>query len=672
MPNLYHAQADGFSLSMPGFQASAPLPSRNILATRITGVVFWGLVVLGLTIAYMQSRNLHEDVLAQYADASNRAVIQLHQVFSQQPDISNELLQPMLTAMQADYGISGIVLDYSGKTVRSGEFSAASVVHERNFTYLGKSAPKNSLHMFTLHTYYPDPQKTVAERRKNLLITLGGLFTLFGFMLQWVLHRILTRPFMQMVNTARGISTGQANLRFQENSNDEFGFLGRFINESLNFMQRQQDEIAYDAAHDALTGLYNRREFEQRLKQALENAQKDHGHHVLAFLDLDQFKVVNDTCGHVAGDELLKQLAELMHNSIRESDFLARLGGDEMGVVFFHCSLDKAAQLCDQLRRKVQELRFSWDHRVFEMTVTTGLVAISAESESVEALMSAADMACYAAKDRGRNRIHIFHPQDNVLLRRHTEMEWVSRITSAIEEQRLCLYYQTISPIQAGSAEQPHYEILLRLIDEEGNIVLPMAFIPAAERYSLMPTIDRWVVSATLEFMRELAGNGDYPIFAINLSGHSMGDRTLLEEIIKQIETTQINPDQLCFEVTETAAIAHMASASRFIARLRDLGCHFALDDFGSGLSSFAYLKNLKVDYLKIDGCFVRDMATDKIDHSMVDAIARVGKIMGIKTIAEFVESKAILDELSMMGIDFAQGFYIGKALPLKSWQSPD
>jgi EAL domain-containing protein (putative c-di-GMP-specific phosphodiesterase class I) len=256
-----------------------------------------------------------------------------------------------------------------------------------------------------------------------------------------------------------------------------------------------------------------------------------------------------------------------------------------------------------------------------------------------------------------------------VLLRRHTEMEWVSRITRAIEEQRLCLYYQTISPIQAGSAEQPHYEILLRLIDEEGKIVLPMAFIPAAERYSLMPTIDRWVVSATLEFMRMLAGKGDYPIFAINLSGHSMGDRALLEEIINQIETTKINPDQLCFEVTETAAIAHMASASRFIARLRDLGCHFALDDFGSGLSSFAYLKNLKVDYLKIDGCFVRDMVTDKIDHSMVDAIARVGKIMGIKTIAEFVETEEILDELRVMGIDFVQGFHIDQAMPLNEWR---
>lgn len=656
---------------MPGLNTSAAFPSRNILATRITGVVFWGLVVLGLTIAYIQSRNLDEDVLANYADASNRAVIKLHQVLGEQPDISPELIQPILATMQSNYGIGGIVLDYAGKTVRSGELAAGNVVQERNFTYLDKLADKNSLHDFTLHTYYPDPKKTIAERRKTLLITLGGLFTLFGFILQWVLHRILTRPFMQMVNTARSISTGQANLRFHEDSNDEFGFLGRFINESLNFMQRQQDEIAYDASHDALTGLYNRREFELRLKSALENAQKDHGHHVLAFLDLDQFKVVNDTCGHVAGDELLKQLAELMHHSIRESDFLARLGGDEMGVVFFHCSLDKAAQLCDQLRRKVQELRFSWDHRVFEMTVTTGLVAISAESESVEALMSAADMACYAAKDRGRNRIHIYHAQDNALLRRHTEMEWVSRITKAIEEQRLRLYYQTISPIQPGATERLHYEILLRLIDEDGNIVLPMAFIPAAERYNLMPTIDRWVVSAALDFMRKLAGKGHYPIFAINLSGHSMGDRALLEEIINQIETTGINPDQLCFEVTETAAIAHMASASRFIARLRDLGCHFALDDFGSGLSSFAYLKNLKVDYLKIDGCFVRDMATDKIDHSMVDAIARVGKIMGIKTIAEFVESQAILDELRDMGVDFAQGYYLGRALPLDKWQPP-
>lgn len=654
---------------MPGTSASALLPLRNILATRITGVVFWGLVVLGLTIAFIQSRGLQERVLAEYFAASDRAVIELYQVLSEHPDVSPEHIQSILVAAQHDYGITGIELDYAGKTVRLGQFEVGNVVQERNFTYPGKLAGKSSQNKFTLHTYYPDPKKTVAERRKTLLITLGSLFTLFGFILQWVLHRILTRPFMQMVNTARNISTGQSELRFHEGSNDEFGYLGRFINESLNYMMQQQDEIAYDAAHDALTGLYNRREFERRLKLALASAHEEHGHHVLAFLDLDQFKVVNDTCGHVAGDELLKQLAELMQGSIRESDFLARLGGDEMGVVFFHCSLDKAAELCDQLRRKVQELRFSWDNRVFEVTVTTGLVAISEESESAEALMSAADMACYAAKDMGRNRIHIYHPKDAVLLRRHTEMEWVSRLTKAIEQQRLCLYYQTIAPIKSDE-ERPHYEILLRLVDEEGTLVLPMAFIPAAERYNLMPTIDRWVVSETLAFMRELNARGQSPSFAINLSGQSLGDRTLLEEIISQISSNRINPDHLCFEVTETAAISHMASASRFIARLRDLGCHFALDDFGSGLSSFAYLKNLKVDYLKIDGCFVRDMATDKIDHSMVDAIARVGKVMGIKTIAEFVETKAILDELRMMGVDFAQGFYIGQPMPLREWRA--
>jgi len=430
-------------------------------------------------------------------------------------------------------------------------------------------------------------------------------------------------------------------------------------------------QLTWAASHDALTGLINRREFERRLAQLLETARIEHKHHAVLYLDLDQFKMVNDTCGHMAGDELLRQLATTLEKRVRESDTLARLGGDEFGVLLEGCALDRAAIIADSLRTAVTGFRFVWQDKVFENGVSIGVVAITDHSESTASIMSAADSACYVAKDQGRNRVHVSHPDDSELSLRQGEMQWVQRISKALEEDRLRLYYQSITPLfpvacPADSAcpSEEHYEVLLRMIDESGKLVPPMAFIPAAERYNMMPAIDRWVIRTALD---HLATNGAAAgsTCSINLSGQSLGDEQMLDYIVGQLEDSGVAPQCICFEITETAAIANLTRATRFMQVLKGMGCRFSLDDFGSGMSSFGYLKHLRVDYLKIDGSFVRDMVEDQVDHAMVEAINRIGHVMGIRTIAEFVENDAILEKLRAMGVDYAQGYGIHKPEPL-------
>lgn len=433
----------------------------------------------------------------------------------------------------------------------------------------------------------------------------------------------------------------------------------RDVSESREMARR----LSWQASHDALTGLFNRQEFEQRLAQMLDEAQRDDVHHALLYLDLDQFKLVNDTCGHLAGDELLRQLGYLLKHSLRDTDTLARLGGDEFGVLLSHCPMEKAQQIAETLRKVVREFRFVWQEKHFEIGASIGIVPLDRRSESSTALMSAADLACYAAKDRGRNRIHLYVPDDAELSRRHGEMEWVSRIRTALHDNRFRLYRQAIYSIQAETPTEAHTEILIRMVDEEGGLIEPGEFIPAAERYNMMTQIDRKVVELTLA---HLANNDHAPhSVAINLSGASLGDEEFLEFIRTSIITSGIMANRLCFEITETAAIANLASTMHFMGELKIMGCRFALDDFGSGLSSFSYLKNLPVDYLKIDGSFIRDVVEDPHDRAMVEAISRVGHVMGLKTIAEYVESASILEQLRRIGIDYVQGNAIEAAHPL-------
>ena len=425
-------------------------------------------------------------------------------------------------------------------------------------------------------------------------------------------------------------------------------------------------ELTWAASHDALTSLSNRLEFERRLIALLDSVRTERRSHAMLYLDLDQFKVVNDTCGHTAGDELLRQIAEILGKKIRGNDTLARLGGDEFGVLLRDCGVKRAVEIAEMLRHCIVEFHFVWQDKAFEIAASIGLVEINEHSESVASVMSAADSACYMSKDQGRNRVYLYRQDDAEISLRRGQMNWMQRITQALEKNQFRLFRQEIRSLRTDSAHADiggHYEILLRMEAEPGKFTPPMMFLPAGERYQMMPTIDRWVVRAALNHLA-LQPSSKEVIYAINLSGQSLGDEATLEFIMAQFKQSGVAPQAICFEVTETAAIANISKATRFIMALKGIGCSFSLDDFGSGMSSLAYLKNLPVDYLKIDGAFVRDIVEDPIDFSMVDAVNSIAHVMGIKTIAEFVENQAIYDKLKLMGVDYVQGHYIHKPEP--------
>lgn len=436
--------------------------------------------------------------------------------------------------------------------------------------------------------------------------------------------------------------------------------------------RRMAERMTHQEAHDALTGLINRREFERQVTRALDMAPAEKGH-VLLYLDLDQFKVINDTCGHIAGDEMLRKITSLLQEQLRDSDVLARMGGDEFAVLLESCPLEAACRVAENLRLAIAQLHFAWDDKSFNLGVSIGLVAFDSGSMSLSEVLMAADSACYVAKDKGRNRLHVYELQDAELKRRTGEMGWVSRIQLALQEQRFCLYAQPIVDVTQIKAEFVHFELLIRMVDEQGELVPPMAFIPAAERYNLMTQIDRWVIEHAFTFLHQAYQDGKSALrFAINLSGASLNDENLFAFIIQQFDRFEIPRTAVCFEVTETSAISNLAQASRLITELRNAGCQFSLDDFGSGMSSFAYLKHLPVDFLKIDGGFVKDMAEDPIDHAMVEAINNIGHVMGIKTIAEFVENDRILACLNLLGVNYAQGYGISKPFPLEQLRRTD
>ncbi len=432
--------------------------------------------------------------------------------------------------------------------------------------------------------------------------------------------------------------------------------------------RRLHRALHYQASHDALTGLINRREFENRLTAAVENTRQEaDSRHVLLYLDLDQFKLVNDTCGHPAGDQLLKQITGVLQTRVRSCDTLARLGGDEFGVLLQKCSLDQALRIAEGLRQAIRDFRFIWQDGVLEVGVSIGIVEITSETPTVANVMSAADVACYSAKDLGRNRVQLYKPDD--VPERHREMHWVSKLARACDESRFELFYQPIVPIGAAVHDHEHFELMLRLRDESGALVAPAEFIPAAERYNIMPSIDRWVVRQALDRVVHRIGSGVKPFtIAVNLSGTSLNDERFLEYLIAELSNNELVAGAMCFEITETAAIANLGNVVYFMRELKARGCHFALDDFGSGLSSFMYLKTLPVDYLKIDGQFVENVTRDPVDRSMVEAIGQVGKAMGIQTIAERVESAEVLAELGRLGIGFAQGFHIAEPRSTKEF----
>ncbi|KPK37365.1 MAG: hypothetical protein AMJ69_11770 [Gammaproteobacteria bacterium SG8_47] len=432
-------------------------------------------------------------------------------------------------------------------------------------------------------------------------------------------------------------------------------------------MRALSEQLAYRASHDELTGLKNRREFEAALEQALAEVRRySEEQHWLCYVDLDQFKVINDTCGHIAGDELLKQIAAELTRQVRASDTVARLGGDEFALLLRKCKAAEARSLVERLRSGLNKLRFCWDNKCFSNTASIGLVPILETSGSAYDLLGSADTACYIAKEEGRNRVHISESVDDVAVQRRGEMQFVHRIEHALDENRFMLFFQEIRALQSPNSAL-HGEVLVRMLDEKGNIIPPMAFLPAAERYNMMTKIDRWVLENALRTVekcgdRELAQRC---MLSVNLSAHSLCNDDFLAFVLGLFDESTVRPEQICFEVTETSAIANLSRAVEFITTLKERGCRFALDDFGSGLSSFGYLKNLPVDYLKIDGSFVRDMLDDPMDQALVEAVNHIGHVLGISTIAEYVENAQLMASLQRIGVDYAQGYGVARPVPL-------
>ena len=419
--------------------------------------------------------------------------------------------------------------------------------------------------------------------------------------------------------------------------------------------------LSYHASHDVLTGLVNRREFESRMERALKSAKAHETSYALCCLDLDQFKIVNDTCGHSAGDALLGQVGALLKSKVRWRDTLARLGGDEFGILLESCSLDEAMRTAESLREAVRNFKFSWEERTFRLGASIGVVPISVDNADVASVLSAADSACQAAKEAGRNRVHSFEENDIDLMRRRREMQWAARINSALEEGRFELFRQTILPLQMPE-HGAHYELLLRMRDEAGKIVSPDNFMTAAERYGITPSIDRWVIENAFRWLvSEADERRKLAMCSINLSGQSLGDDKFLPYVIEQFQRSGLDATKICFEITETAAIASFSQANRFIQALKELGCKFALDDFGTGLSSFGYLKHFPVDFLKIDGSFVKEILHDPIDREMVRSINEIGHLTGKQTIAEFAENAEIINMLRILGVDYAQGYGVSQ-----------
>jgi len=781
------------------------------LPARITGLVFWGLVFVGLLVAVIILQQAETDLILANQKETLIIAYEVEELIEQQPEHPVLLhgakqIKLKLNQQMEDLNFHAVRLYENNVTLFIGDIVDDDDVYEYTLHYLPNGL--NKLHKMRLEVYYQNSKTVISDIRKNFLLFIGlGVFV-FGMLLQRILQKMLSEPFQKMVDTAEKFSKGDENVRFDDTRHDEFGYLGKFINNAMDavFLHKNdlvkalerasasevelglekeraevtlhsitdsvvtvdideclvylnpvcekllavrneditgerfssvfnivnentgenigdplhdcfvtgeivhlpehssliakndsilsieasiapmktdagdlmgaviviQDvshtrkltrQLSYQASHDLLTGLYNRRKFEENPEEILLNVRESDAHHSLFYLDLDNFKIVNDTCGHVAGDELLKQLPSLFNEVLRSGDVIARLGGDEFGVILENCGLKQAASIANKIRQKIKDYRFIWEDKTFEIGVSVGVIGISSDNCEMSQVLSAADVACYAAKDSGRNRVHVYEPSDEMVTERYGQMHWTARISKALEEERFQIFQQPIVGTKDSSRE--HMEILLRMIDESGKIIPPGAFLPAAERYGLMPDIDRWVLNEVFKYMgKDHADDpikGTNRIIAINLSGDSINDGGLLNYILALKNKYGVSLSNVCFEITETVAISNLSKASLFINELKNYGCKFALDDFGSGLSSFAYLKSLPVNYLKIDGSFVCDVSRDKIDRAMVESIQQVGSVMGLRTIAEHVEDEDTLKTLQEIGVDYVQGYYLGR-----------
>ena len=772
------------------------------LPVRITGIVFWGMVLAGLLIVLVTVRAWDEDLKALPQAGLAESALALQQLLEANPALRPGLQTPpaLLEEMRHRYGFAALELNGVGGIWRSGSLSDAQDTQTHSVIVRNPDGRRETLRVVA---YVSKHAAFLSEQRKHVLIFTGLVATVFGLILQAILHRILSRPFLSMVGTAQDFAAGDKSARFSAQSGDEFGFLAGFINQALDAANRSEialsqekervevivhsitdaviatdatghvqfmnpvaedlmgsstreaqgrplhemaqfvDEqtgvpiadpiraclrggqtvvlhagselfvnqagaeipiagtaapmrnssgeiigcvvalqdvrhareltrrLINEASRDSLTGLCNRHSFETQVRNLIDELEPSNANHALFYLDLDQFKIVNDTCGHIAGDDLLRQLSTTLREILRHEDILARLGGDEFGVLLKCCPLDQAVKLAEKLRRRVEEFRFVWGDKVFQIGVSIGVVPFGPGGADLASLLSTADLACYAAKEAGRNRIHVYEPSDDVLAQRHGEMHWATDLARAIEENGFEIFVQPVVSLAAGD-EHRHWEVLLRLRTADGGFVAPGAFMPAAERFGLMPRLDRWVIEHAFTLFSERATRASSDcgndLIAINLSGASLNDASLIEFVRSVQARTGMAWNRVCFEITESVAIRNLPLATNLINELRTLGCQFALDDFGSGLSSFSYLKHLPVDYLKIDGTFIMDIISDPIDRAMVEAIREVSRIMGVKTVAEWVENEDTAQALRRIGIDYAQGYFFGRPGTIEEW----
>jgi diguanylate cyclase (GGDEF)-like protein len=427
-------------------------------------------------------------------------------------------------------------------------------------------------------------------------------------------------------------------------------------------------QMSYQASHDALTGLVNRAEFESRLEAALQAVRIGDGvGHAVCYLDLDRFKVVNDSCGHLAGDNLLREIASLLRERVRDSDTVARLGGDEFGLLLIGCPLEKARQITDDICQAVADHRFVWRDQIFDIGVSIGVVEIGHDSGSAESVVGAADSACYVAKQQGRGRVHVYSARDEVIARQRGEIQWLQRLQRALKQNEFELYVQPIISVAGRVASGPAVEVLLRMRDEAGAMIAPAQFLQAAERYQLMGNIDRWVVQATLTALASgLLRLPEGRCCSVNLSGQTLGDENFLDFVVEELDRSGVEPAQLCFEVPESTVVANLEHARRFINVLHGIGCRFALDNFGSGIGAFGNLKDLAIDYLKIDGTYIRNIAQDSINHAMVAAMIKLARTLDFRIVAEEVEDREAFETVRQLGVDFVQGYIVERPHPLQ------
>ena len=431
----------------------------------------------------------------------------------------------------------------------------------------------------------------------------------------------------------------------------------------LSQVREMEEEMHHLTRHDSLTGLINRRAFEEEVEKLLGQRIGDDRQHALCYLDLDEFKLINDSCGHAAGDEFIRQITAVLVGKVRPTDIVARMGGDEFAILLTDCRSDRAATIAEDLAEAVRRVRFMWEDRIYAVGASIGLVPITTASKSAEVVLKAADAACHVAKESGRNRIHVYEEGDTAIAERTGEMRWISRIHKALAEERFVLYQQPLAPLSERASRDPLFEILVRMLDKDGALVPPNDFIPSAERYHLISEIDRWVIRNALSVLSDV----DPSIrFVLNVSGQSVSEEAFQTFVMGQFRSSGVAPERVFFEITETVAIADLQRAMRFISIFKGLGCHFVLDDFGKGVSSYTYLKNLPVDFLKIEGEFVRRMLDDPIEAAIVDSINQVGQVVGLETIAECVETEEIFEAVRAAGIDYAQGFWLARPAPLK------